>query len=141
MQPRISLVTLGVADVARARAFYERLGWVASARSNAEVAFFQAGGTIIALWGRANLAADAGVADAGTGFRGVALAWNGHSRAEVDAVLALAESAGARITRPAAPTEWGGYSGYFADPDGHAWEVAHNPGFPLDAQGAVRLPD
>ncbi len=141
MQPRISLVTLGVADVARARAFYERLGWVASARSTAEVAFFQAGGCVVALWGRASLAADAGVADAGAGFRGVALAWNGRSRAEVDAVLALAESAGARITRPAAPTDWGGYSGYFADPDGHAWEVAHNPGFPLDAQGAVRLPD
>ena len=82
-----------------------------------------------------------GVADAGAGFRGVALAWNGRNRAEVDAVLALAESVGARNIRPAAPTDWGGYSGYFADPDGHAWEVAHNPGFPLDAQGAVRLPD
>jgi catechol 2,3-dioxygenase-like lactoylglutathione lyase family enzyme len=140
MQPRISLVTLGVDDVARARAFYERLGWAASARSTAEVAFFQAGGSVVALWARASLAADAGVADAGPGFRGVALAWNGRSRAEVDAVLALAAAAGARITRPAAEADWGGYSGYFADPDGHAWEVAWNPGFPLDDEGAVRLP-
>lgn len=141
MQPRVSLITLGVADVAAARRFYEGMGWTASARSTAEVAFFQAGGTVVALWSRAALAADAGVADAGPGFRGMALAWNGRDRAAVDAVLARAAAAGGRVVKPAADTFWGGYAGYFADPDGHLWEAAWNPGFPLDAEGAVRLPD
>jgi len=141
MQPRISLVTLGVADVATARRFYERMGWTASARSTSEIAFFQAGGTVLALWDRASLAADAGMADSGPGFRGLALAWNGNNRAEVDDVLARAVAAGGRLAKPASDAEWGGYSGYFADPDGHLWEVAWNPGFPLDATGAVRLPD
>lgn len=141
MQPRISLVTLGVADVAAARGFYERLGWVASARSTAEVAFFQAGGMVLALYGRSDLAADAGVPDGNDGFSGIALAWNGRDTAEVDAVLEAAVAAGGRLLKPAQAAEWGGYSGYFADPDGHLWEVAWNPGFPLDAGGAVRLPD
>ncbi len=141
MQPRISLVTLGVADVAAARGFYERLGWVASAQSNANVAFFQAGGMVLSLYGRAALAEDAQVSGAGGGFAGITLAWNGRDTAEVDAVLAAAVAAGARLVKPAQPVFWGGYSGYFADPDGHLWEVAHNPGFPLDADGAVRLPD
>ena len=141
MQPRINLITLGVADVAAARRFYERLGWVASARSTADVAFFQAGGSVLALWGRADLAADAAVPAAGEGFRGIALAWNGHSKAEVDDVLARAVAAGARLSRPAHDTDWGGYSGYFADPDGHLWEVAWNPGFPLGPDGAVHLPE
>ena len=141
MQPRVSLVTLGVADVAMARRFYEQLGWTASARSTEDVAFFQAGGSVVALWGRAKLAADAGVGEAGSGFRGIALAWNGRSRAEVDDVLARAVAAGARLAKPARDTGWGGYSGYFADPDGHLWEVAWNPGFPLDAEGRLHLPD
>jgi catechol 2,3-dioxygenase-like lactoylglutathione lyase family enzyme len=141
MQPRINLITLGVADVPAARRFYERLGWVASARSTADVAFFQAGGSVLALWGRANLAADAAVPEAGEGFRGIALAWNGRSKAEVDDVLARAVAAGARLSRPARDTDWGGYSGYFADPDGHLWEVAWNPGFPLGPDGAVHLPE
>ena len=141
MQPRISLVTLGVADVAAARGFYQRLGWVASARSTAEVAFFQAGGMVLSLYGRAALAADAQVPGEGGGFSGIALAWNGRDAAEVDAVLAAAVAAGGRLVKPAQAASWGGYSGYFTDPDGHLWEVAHNPGFPLDAAGAVRLPD
>jgi hypothetical protein len=141
MQPRISLVTLGVADLARARGFYERLGWTASARSTAEIAFFQAGGMVLALYGRAALAEDAGVAATGAGFEGIALAWNGRDRAEVDTVLADAVAAGARLAKPAQEAAWGGYSGYFADPDGHLWEVAWNPGIPLDDTGAVRLPD
>ena len=141
MQPRISLVTLGVADVAAARGFYERLGWVTSARSTAEVAFFQAGGMVLSLYGRAALAEDAGVPATGGGFSGITLAWNGRDPAEVDVVLAAAVAAGGRLVKPAQAASWGGYSGYFADPDGHLWEVAHNLGFPLDADGAVRLPD
>lgn len=139
MQPRISLVTLGVADVARARAFYERLGWVASGHSTPDVAFFQGGGMVLSLYGRAALAADAGVADGPAVFSGIALAWNGRSPAEVDDVLARAVAAGGRLVKPAQEAFWGGYSGYFADLDGHLWEVAWNPGFPLDADGSVRL--
>jgi uncharacterized protein len=141
MEPRISLITLGVADVARARAFYEALGWTASSASQPEVAFFQANGLALALWGRQALAEDAGVADGPRGFSGVALAYNGRSKQEVDAVHASAVAAGATPLKPPQDTPWGGYVGYFADPDGHLWEVAWNPSFPLDERGNLSLPD
>jgi uncharacterized protein len=138
MEQRVSLVTLGVADLDRAVRFYEALGW--RGQQTQGTAFFQAGGLVVALWSRAELAADAGVEDPG-GFGGLALAHNVRSPGEVDALLAAAEAAGAAITRPAGRTPWGGYTGCFTDPDGHVWEVAHNPGFPLTADGAVVLPD
>lgn len=139
MEPRISLITLGVADIDRARSFYEALGWKGQS-PDGEVVFFQAGGMILALWGRGLLAEDSRVQDGG-GWGGVALAHNVGSPDEVDAVLAQAEKAGARIARPGAPTFWGGYGGVFVDPDGHPWEVAHNPGWRLDADGTVHLPE
>jgi catechol 2,3-dioxygenase-like lactoylglutathione lyase family enzyme len=138
MENRVSLVTLGVADVARARAFYEALGWSGES-PDGEVVFFQAGGMILALWGRDKLAEDSVVADSG-GWGGVTLAYNVGSPAEVDTVLAEAGAAGATIGRPGAATFWGGYSGIFVDPDGHPWEVAHNPGWVLAADGSVHLP-
>jgi catechol 2,3-dioxygenase-like lactoylglutathione lyase family enzyme len=137
MQQRVSLVTLGVADTARARAFYEALGWEGES-PDGDVVFFQAGGMIVALWGRDQLAADSAVDDGG-GWGGITLAHNVGSPAEVDAVLAEAAAAGATIGRPGAPTFWGGYSGVFVDPDGHPWEVAHNPGWPIAPDGSVRL--
>ena len=140
MEPRVSLVTLGVADVPRARAFYERLGWTASSRTQDDIVFVQAGGLVVGLWSRAALAEDSVVRDGG-GWGGITLAHNGRSPAEVDRVLVEAGAAGATIARPGAATEWGGYSGVFHDPDGHPWEVAHNPYWPLDADGSVRLPD
>jgi predicted lactoylglutathione lyase len=138
MEQRVSLVTLGVRDLGRARAFYETLGWTTNAAPDDDVVFFQAVGMIVALWGRAELAEDSGVEDAG-GWGGITLAHNVHSPAEVDAVLAEAESAGAAVTRPGAETFWGGYSGAFTDPDGHAWEVAHNPHWTLAEDGSVSL--
>jgi hypothetical protein len=140
MEQRLSLVTLGVADLARAIAFYEDgLGWRRAGGSvEGEVAFFQSAGMVVALWSRASLAADSVVEDGG-GWGGVTLAHNVRSPAEVDAVLAEAERAGARIGRRGAPTAWGGYSGVFVDPDGHPWEVAHNPGWPLRSDGSVEL--
>ena len=140
MEQRLSLVTLGVADVARARAFYQRLGWRASSVSNADIAFFQLNGFALALYGRAALAEDAAMADAGPGFGGIALAYNVRERHEVDAVLAAAQAAGGRILKPARDAAWGGYSGYFADPDGHPWEVAWNPGFAILPDGKLVLP-
>jgi uncharacterized protein len=140
MEPRLSLVTLGVADVARARAFYERLGFKASSASNENVTFFEAGGVVLGLFGRAALAQDAAVPEAGSGFSGIALAHNARSEAEVDAVLAEAVAAGGRLLKPAHRVFWGGWSGYFADPDGHLWEVAHNPFVPFDAAGRLQLP-
>jgi len=137
MEQRISLITLGVADTARARAFYEALGWSGES-PDGDVVFFQAGGMIVALWGRDKLADDSAVADGG-GWGGLTLAHNVASPAEVDAILADAETAGATIGRAGAPTPWGGYSGVFIDPDGHPWEVAHNPGWTLGADGSVRL--
>ena len=137
MDQRISLVTLGVADVGRARAFYEALGW-SGVSPDGDVVFFQAGGMILALWGRDKLAEDSMVTDVG-GWGGITLAYNVSSPKEVDAVLAEAETAGATIGRPGAPTFWGGYSGLFIDPDGHPWEVAHNPGWRLSADGSVHL--
>jgi catechol 2,3-dioxygenase-like lactoylglutathione lyase family enzyme len=139
MEPRLSLVTLGVADVARARQFYEALGFKAGAGSQESVTFFPAGGVVLALFGRASLAEDATVADTPTGFSGIALAHNARSEADVDKALAEAVAAGAKLIKPAAKTFWGGYAGYFADPDGHLWEVGHNPYFTFDADGRVVL--
>lgn len=138
--PRLTLVTLGVADIARARAFYDRLGFVASPASEESVVFYDAGATVVALWSREALARDAGVADTPPGFPGVSLAWNVASPDDVAGVLGHAVSAGARLLKPAHKTFWGGTSGYFADPDGHVWEVAHNPFWPLDERGLIVLP-
>jgi uncharacterized protein len=137
MEQRLSLVTLGVADLARARAFYGALGWK-PATDDADVVFLQAGCMVLALWGRDELAKDSGVRDSG-GWGGVTLAHNVRSPAEVDAVLAEAKAAGATIARAGGATFWGGYSGIFLDPDGHPWEVAHNPGWSLEPDGSVRL--
>ena len=138
MEQRVSLITLGVADVGRARAFYEALGWTTGAEPGDDVVFFQAGGMIVALWGRAQLAEDTVVSDSG-GWGGTTLAHNVRSPAEVDAVLAEAEGAGASIARPSAETFWGGYSGVFIDPDGHPWEIAHNPHWTLADDGSMSL--
>ena len=138
MEQRVSLITLGVADLALARAFYEALGWTTKSVPEDGVVFFQAGGMVLALWGRDELAKDSGVTDGG-GWGGVTLAHNVRSPAEVDAVLAAARDAGATIPRAGAATFWGGYSGVFIDPDGHPWEVAHNPGWPLAADGSVSI--
>ncbi|CAO3416624.1 VOC family protein [Azospirillum doebereinerae] len=142
MEPRISLVTLGVADLARSRRFYEQgLGWTPSPAGNDNVTFYQLGGMALGLFGRAALAEDAHLPDAGdpARFGGITLAQNVRSKAEVDSVLALAERAGARILKPGQDVFWGGYSGYFADPDGHPWEIAWNPFFTLDATGNMTL--
>lgn len=140
MEQRISLVTLGVADVTRSRTFYERLGW--QGQEAAETVFFQAGGQALVLWARGDLAEDSGVDDDGVdGFGGVALAHNVRSREEVDEVLSAAEAAGATVTKRPRETFYGGYAGSFTDPDGHVWEIAHNPTFTLDPDGNVMLPD
>lgn len=141
MEPRLSIVTLGVADVALSRAFYERLGWRASGASNQNVTFFQAGGAALALFGREALAEDAGVPADGRGFDGVTLAHNVRTKEAVAAVLADAVAAGARLVKPAVDTFWGGHHGVFADPDGHLWEIAWNPFFPLDEAGNLTLPE
>jgi catechol 2,3-dioxygenase-like lactoylglutathione lyase family enzyme len=140
MQQRVSLVTLGVSDIARARGFYNRLGW--QGQEVEETVFFQAGGLGVVLWSRDKLAADAAIQDTGTdGFGGVTLAHNVSSQAEVDVIMTAAAAAGATITKPATETFYGGYAGFFADPDGHIWEIAHNPGFELAADGSLVLPD
>jgi hypothetical protein len=140
VEQRISLVTLGVADLTRARTFYERLGW--QGQEVEETVFFQAGGIALVLWGRDKLADDAGLVDGGSdGFGGMTLAHNVRSRVEVDEVLRQAASAGAEITQAARETLYGGYAGFFTDPDGHVWEIAHNPGFALDRDGAITIPD
>jgi uncharacterized protein len=138
MDQRLSLVTLGVGDLARSRAFYEALGWHTNAAPDDDVVFFQAGGMIVALWSREKLAEDSCVADPG-GWGGITLAYNARSPAEVDDVIAAAEAAGATIPRAGAETFWGGYSGVFIDPDGHPWEVAHNPHWTIADDGSVRL--
>jgi catechol 2,3-dioxygenase-like lactoylglutathione lyase family enzyme len=138
VEQRVSLVTLGVRDLARSRAFYEALGWRTGAGPEDDVVFFQAGGMVLALWDRARLAEDSGVRDSG-GWGGITLAHNVGSPAEVDRAIDEARAAGATIARPGAATFWGGYSGAFADPDGHPWEVAHNPHWTLEADGSVRL--
>jgi predicted lactoylglutathione lyase len=141
VEQRISLITLGVDDLDRSRTFYERLGWTASGYSVAGVvAFFQCGGLVLALWGRAELAADAGVADDSRGFDGISLALNVATRDEVDSVLREAEAAGARMLDAARDTDWSGYIGHFADPDGHIWEIAWNPHFTIGPDGSVTLP-
>jgi hypothetical protein len=140
MEQRVSLITLGVADLGRARAFYEALGWSTHDGSEEDVVFFQAGCMILALWSRAELAKDSGVEDGG-GWGGITLAHNVRSPAEVDAVIEAARAAGGKIPRAGAATFWGGYSGVFVDPDGHPWEVAHNPFWTIDADGAVRRPE
>jgi uncharacterized protein len=140
MEPRVSFVTLGVTDIARARAFYETLGFRASSASNASVTFFDGGGIVLALYGRGPLADDAGLPDSAPGFSGVTLAHNVRTEAEVATTLSEAEAAGGKIVKPSERAFWGGQSGYFADPDGHLWEVAYNPGFPLDGHGRVTLP-
>jgi catechol 2,3-dioxygenase-like lactoylglutathione lyase family enzyme len=140
MEQRVSLITLGVADLERARAFYEALGWTSSTPAELEVVFFQAGGMVFALWDRDRLAEDSGVVQ-GSGYGGVTLAYNARSPDDVDTVLAGARAAGAAITREPGETFWGGYSGVFVDPDGYPWEVAHNPSWTLADDGSVILPD
>ncbi|WP_407522945.1 VOC family protein [Methylobacterium oryzisoli] len=146
---RISLITLGVADVARATAFYEGLGWTRSPASTPEITFIGLKGVVLALFARAALAEDAGLAEAAgdaeedrapPAFTGVTLAHNLASAAEVDAAYAFAVAQGARAVKPPQRAVWGGYSGYFADPDGHLWELAWNPMAPLDADGHMTLP-
>jgi uncharacterized protein len=140
MEQRVSLITLGVADLARAKTFYERLGW--RGQEIDETVFFQAGGSAVVLWGRSKVAADAVIDDPSQdGFGGCVLAHNVRSREEVDSILNEAKSAGAEITKAAAETFYGGYAGFFRDPDGHVWEIAHNPGFTLAADGSLVLPD
>jgi uncharacterized protein len=140
MEQRISLVTLGVSDLARAFDFYQRLGW--QGQEFQATVFFQTGGIGVILWDEDKLADDAGVARApGSGFRGATLAHNVRSTDEVDAVVAVAQAAGATVTKAPAETFYGGYAGYFLDPDGHAWEVAYNPGFPIGADGSITIPD
>jgi predicted lactoylglutathione lyase len=138
MDQRLSLITLGVSDLARARRFYETLGWSTGAAPSDDVVFFQVGGMIVALWDRAKLAEDSCVEDSG-GWGGVTLAYNVRSPEEVDAVLAEAEAAGAAVPRSGAETFWGGYSGVFIDPEGHPWEVAHNPNWTVHEDGSTTL--
>jgi uncharacterized protein len=140
LEPRVTIITLGVADVANARAFYEHLGFKASNASQDSICFMQLGGLVLSLYSRASLAEDAHVANTPPGFSGVTLAHNCRSEADVDAVLAHAVSCGGTLKKPAQKVFWGGYSGYFSDPDGHLWEVAHNPFLPLDAEGRGQLP-
>ncbi len=139
MEQRLSLVTLGVADLTRSRRFYEELGWTTRAAPGDDVVFFQAGCVVVALWSREELARDSAVDDPG-GYGGITLAHNVRSPEEVDAVVGEARAAGATITREPGPTFWGGYSGVFADPDGHPWEVAHNPRWRIAEDGSVVLP-
>ena len=140
MKQAISFVTLGVGDLARSRRFYAALGWKESSGSNADIAFFQAGSVAFALFQREALAEDANVAAQGSGFSGVTLAHNVESEEAVVDTIAEAVAAGATLVRPADKVFWGGFRGYFADPDGFLWEVCWNPFFPLDEQGRVSLP-
>ncbi len=140
MERRISLVTLGVSDLPRAREFYEQLGW--KGQEVEETVFLQAGGLALVLWDRDKLASDCGLErGSATGFGGVVLAHNVRSAAEVDEVVAAAQRAGASLTRPPSTTSYGGYAGVFVDLDGHAWEIACNPGFPLAEDGTLTVPD
>ena len=140
MEQRVSIITLGVQDLERSNGFYERLGWRRSMRESEGIAFFQAGGAVLALYPRQELARDAQVAEVRRGFGGITLAYNARMREEVDAVLAEAVAAGAKLLKPAQDAFWGGYSGYFADPDGFVWEVAWNPFFEIAEDGSIRLP-
>jgi uncharacterized protein len=138
MEQRLSLVTLGVSDLDQSLRFYEALGWKRG-NENPSVVFFQLPGMILALWSRSALAEDAGLAPNERGFGGITLAYNARSKKDVDTVIAEAERAGARILKPAHETPWGGYSGYFADLDGHPWEVAWNPEWTITKKGEVKL--
>lgn len=138
MDQRVSLITLGVADLDRARRFYEALGWTSRSVPEDGVVFFQCGGMVLALWSRSSLAEDSAVEDRG-GWGGVTLAHNVGSPREVDAVIAEARAAGATVGREGAAASWGGYSGLFIDPDGHPWEVAHNPFWTLGPDGAITI--
>jgi len=140
MEQRLSIVTLGVVDLKRSREFYERLGWRKSMAKAEGVVFFQAGGMALALFPKHELAKDANIAADGQGFSGMSLAYNARHREEVDSVLAEAEAAGARLLKRAQEAFWGGYSGYFSDPDGFLWEVAWNPSFPIAEDGSIRIP-
>ncbi len=140
MEQRISIITLGVADLDSSRKFYERLGWRRSMAASDGIVFFQAGGMALALYPREELAKDATVPPDGQGFRCVTVAYNARSRAEVDSVLEEAMAAGAGISKPAQEAFWGGYSGYFSDPDGFLWEVAWNPFLVIENDGSIRLP-
>jgi predicted lactoylglutathione lyase len=140
MEQRVSLITLGVTDLQGAREFYERLGW--QGQELEETVFFQAGGSAFVLWGRDKLAHDCGLPEEqASGFSGVCLAHNVRSEEEVNEVIEAAERAGATVTRPASKTFYGGYAGVFTDLDGHAWEIAYNPGFPLAKDGSITIPD
>lgn len=143
MEQRVSIVTLGVADLQRSREFYERLGWRRSMARAEGIIFFQAGGMALALYPRDELAKDASVANSSSGgcFSGMTLAYNARNRAEVDSVLKEAKAAGAKIAKPAQEAFWGGYSGYFSDPDGFLWEVAWNPSFTIAEDGGIRIPE
>jgi predicted lactoylglutathione lyase len=141
MEQRVSIVTLGVTDLKRSTEFYERLGWRRSMAKAEGVVFFQAGDMALALYPRHELAKDANIPSEGHGFSGVSLAYNTCHRAEVDSVLEDAAAAGATILKPAQEAFWGGYSGYFSDPDGFLWEVAWNPSFPIAEDGSIRIPD
>jgi predicted lactoylglutathione lyase len=140
MEQRVSLITLGVGDLGRSKAFYEQLGW--RGQELEETVFYQAGGQALVLWDRAKVTADAGLDDDGTStFGGITLAHNVGSREEVDRIVSAAATAGAEVTKEPTETFYGGYAGFFRDPDGHVWEVAHNPGFTLGADGVLTLPD
>jgi predicted lactoylglutathione lyase len=141
MEQRVSIITLGVGDLGRSKSFYERLGWRRGMTKSEGIAFFQAGGIALALFPREELARDANITDGGQGFRGFSLAYNSRQREEVDAVIAEAEAAGATVLKSAEEAFWGGYSGYFAEPDGFVWEVAWNPFFEIAEDGGIRIPE
>jgi uncharacterized protein len=141
LKPRINIVTLGVSDVARAKAFYERLGLKQHSMSNENIGFFDVNGVVLSVYGHDALADDAKLkSNSPSAFRGTSLAWNCADTEEVDAVLAHAVVCGAWLVKPAEKVFWGGYSGYFADPDGHLWEVAHNPFVTIDGDQQIKLP-
>jgi uncharacterized protein len=141
MEQRLSLITLGVSDLTRSTEFYNRLGWRRSMANTEGITFFQAGGMALALYPRQELAKDATVAPEGQGFSGVTLAYNTRNRNEVDSVLKEVQAAGATVVKPAQEAFWGGYSGYFSDPDGFLWEVAWNPQFAIAEDGSIQIPD
>ena len=141
MEQRVSLITLGVANLQRSTEFYEQLGWRRSMVQAEGIVFFQVGGMALALYPRGELAKDANIASDGHGFSGMALAYNTRNREEVDSVLIQAQAAGAKLVKPAREAFWGGYSGYFSDPDGFLWEVAWNPSFQIGEDGSIRVPD
>lgn len=140
MEQRVSVITLGVADLERSKAFYEALGWSGQSPPDGDVVFFQAGGLVVGLWGRDQLAEDSAVSDSG-GWGGITLAHNVATPDEVDRILDEAEAAGATIGRRGSKAFWGGYNGVFLDPDGHPWEIAHNPYWPIADDGTIHMPD